>query len=358
MRAWRSHWDALTVLWRFAVRPSPERDLPAMGCLEVVLGEVCLERSQLEEAEEYLRRGLDRMGWSMNPYYLMVANAALFRLYAALDRPTTALDYLDRLEKAWPDISFFTSALRLRHALRVAPLEPDTHPQVLALSKRFSPGADADFSPPGLGPVGAAEARYQACLSWCHARIATGHPDLAIPILEAMLTGASYSSLVGRVIELNLLLALAARAQGDNQSALQALKQAVESANPASYLRIFDLGPGIKELLADSLQDPDGCPYAARILEILGLPQPSKAAGAKTTARITYLEDLGPVENLTGREMEVLELIAQGATNQAIAARLVISIGTVKSHVNHILAKLGAHNRTEAIARARRLGLV
>jgi LuxR family maltose regulon positive regulatory protein len=64
------------------------------------------------------------------------------------------------------------------------------------------------------------------------------------------------------------------------------------------------------------------------------------------------------VEVLSEREREVLQLIAEGASNQAIAATLVISIGTVKSHINHILGKLGAGNRTAAVARARELGVV
>ena len=68
--------------------------------------------------------------------------------------------------------------------------------------------------------------------------------------------------------------------------------------------------------------------------------------------------DFEIIENLTSRESEVLHLVAQGATNETIAEQLVITIGTVKSHINHILRKLNAHNRTEVVARARRLGLV
>jgi ATP/maltotriose-dependent transcriptional regulator MalT len=64
------------------------------------------------------------------------------------------------------------------------------------------------------------------------------------------------------------------------------------------------------------------------------------------------------VEPLSERELEVLRLIAGGASNHAIASALVISIGTVKSHINHILGKLAAVNRTEAVSRARSLGLL
>jgi two-component system nitrate/nitrite response regulator NarL len=64
------------------------------------------------------------------------------------------------------------------------------------------------------------------------------------------------------------------------------------------------------------------------------------------------------VEELTPRETEVLQLLADGLTNKAIAQRLGISDHTVKFHVNAILGKLGAQSRTEAVVRATRLGLL
>jgi LuxR family maltose regulon positive regulatory protein len=64
------------------------------------------------------------------------------------------------------------------------------------------------------------------------------------------------------------------------------------------------------------------------------------------------------LDPLTGRELEILSLIAQGCSNRQIADKLVISVGTVKGHVNHILSKLDAPNRTGAVARARDLSLL
>ena len=66
----------------------------------------------------------------------------------------------------------------------------------------------------------------------------------------------------------------------------------------------------------------------------------------------------GLVDLLTARELEVLDLLAMGKPNQAIAAELVISLDTVKSHVAHIMAKLEVANRTQAVARTRQLGLL
>jgi LuxR family maltose regulon positive regulatory protein len=66
----------------------------------------------------------------------------------------------------------------------------------------------------------------------------------------------------------------------------------------------------------------------------------------------------GLIEPLTAREIEVLGLVAAGRTNPRIADELVITIDTVKKHVSHILDKLGAANRTEAVTRGQQLGLI
>jgi ATP/maltotriose-dependent transcriptional regulator MalT len=75
--------------------------------------------------------------------------------------------------------------------------------------------------------------------------------------------------------------------------------------------------------------------------------------------RVTLQAAANPlVEPLSEREVEVLGLIAAGLTNREIADRLYITVGTVKRHINNIYGKLQVHHRTEAVARARDLGLV
>ena len=66
----------------------------------------------------------------------------------------------------------------------------------------------------------------------------------------------------------------------------------------------------------------------------------------------------GLAEPLTDRELDVLRLIAAGKSNQRIAHELVVTLDTVKKHVSHVLGKLGAANRTEAVTRARDLGVI
>ena len=64
------------------------------------------------------------------------------------------------------------------------------------------------------------------------------------------------------------------------------------------------------------------------------------------------------IEPLSERELEVLRLMAEGLTNEQIAARLIIALGTVKAHIHNISGKLGAQNRAHAVARAKELGLL
>jgi LuxR family maltose regulon positive regulatory protein len=63
-------------------------------------------------------------------------------------------------------------------------------------------------------------------------------------------------------------------------------------------------------------------------------------------------------EPLSERELEVLRLIVAGFTNREIAEQLIVSLGTIKTHINHIYQKLGVRNRTQAVAQARDLNLV
>jgi LuxR family maltose regulon positive regulatory protein len=309
-----------------ALLAQPEIELPALGSLDVALGWVLMDQDRLDEAEGYLCHGLDLMGGGMNPYSLMTAYVALFRLCEIQGRPAEALRYLDRLEVAWPDIDFYTSGLRYMHSLRTAPDDPGTLADVENWCHTFSSSFAHDAPPPGMGPFGAAEVYYLAYLEWVRAQIVIGKAQTVMPYLARQLDLASANGLTGRLIELSLLEAQAWRAEGQEGRARAALERAFAAAGPAGYVRIFNQGSEAFSLRKEDL--------ASRSIQTL----------------------YG--ESLSERELEVLHLIAQGATNNEIAERLVITVGTVKSHINHILGKLDSHNRTEAVAQARKLGLL
>ncbi len=201
-----------------AILAYPDQELPAVGCLDIALGCVLLEQDQLEDAEQALLSGLDLIGWELNPYYLMTAYQALFRLREIQGRSVEALDYLTRLEDAWPDIALCTRGLRIMHALRIEPQAPSTLAAAGAWCQAFASSIGDDMPPPGMGPFGAAEAYYLASLVWVRAQIAVGNSRVAWSYLERQLDLALSHGLTNRVIELSLLEAQARQAEGDENA--------------------------------------------------------------------------------------------------------------------------------------------
>jgi ATP/maltotriose-dependent transcriptional regulator MalT len=79
-------------------------------------------------------------------------------------------------------------------------------------------------------------------------------------------------------------------------------------------------------------------------------------AETRDQAKAPLIETVAPTDELTPREAEVLQLLAEGLSNQQIADRLYVSLSTVKTHISNLYSKLGAERRTQALARARALG--
>ena len=94
--------------------------------------------------------------------------------------------------------------------------------------------------------------------------------------------------------------------------------------------------------------------WARYLAALLCASRPALSAPPRRPAAVPP----GLPEPLTKRETDVLRLIAAGKSNQRIARELVVTLDTVKKHVSHLLGKLGAANRTEAVTRARQLGLI
>ncbi len=342
----------------------PELELPAVGCLDLASGCVLLEQDKLAEAEKALLRGLNLIGWTINPYYQMTACVALFRLCEIQGRFFEALGFLDRLQETWPDISFLTHALRVMHCLRTAPEDQGTMVKATSWSQAYSSSFGDDLPLSGIGPLGAAEAYYLASFVWAFVQIAIGTPQAARSYITQQLDLAEAHGLMTRVIELSLLKALAANAEGHPDRTQAALEHALAAGQPEGYIRIFDQGTDLPQLLDEAAHRGKFREYVGQILDHLNAPKTYEVERREdaalhnsipVSAQPPYLE-AGQV--LSDRELDVLRLMAQGASNQEIAGQLVITVGTVKSHITHILGKLDADNRTKAVARARELGLL
>jgi LuxR family maltose regulon positive regulatory protein len=176
------------------------------------------------------------------------------------------------------------------------------------------------------------------------------------------------------MISILALQVAALQESGATQEALRVLDHLLTLAEPEGYLRVFlDAGEPMHQalhaLVATShmqKQDvsPDLVSYAQTLLDAFAGEQRQAVTGkampfVSTSPTHTLSQAVPPLpEPLTPREREVLRLLAQGASNQEIARQLVVSLATAKKHVASILSKLGAENRTQAIAHAHSLSLI
>jgi len=147
------------------------------------------------------------------------------------------------------------------------------------------------------------------------------------------------------------VLALAWVAERQVDEGLDVFARGVPLAEQEGYCRTFlDEGAPLRLLISDFRFSigktlPHLQTYLSKLLGAFQIENPQ----SKT-------ENI--VEPLTERELQVLRLVANGCSNQDIADQLVVALGTVKSHLSNIFGKLDAQNRTQAIARARALGLL
>ena len=196
-------------------------------------------------------------------------------------------------------------------------------------------------------------------LTIARVRLAQGRLAEARVLLGQTRAAQEAAGAIAELISIGVLEAAVAEAAGQRAPALRALERSVALAAPGGYIRRFvDDGGSVAHLL----------PLVRRVapvfvdeLSVAFATEPTGGTPAPTDARGAMLWQDGdghPLETLTTRELDVLRLMAQGASNADIAAGLTVSLGTAKWHVGHVLAKLGATSRTQALVRAQQLGLV
>jgi LuxR family maltose regulon positive regulatory protein len=141
------------------------------------------------------------------------------------------------------------------------------------------------------------------------------------------------------------------------------LAEALTLACPQGYVRVFvDEGPPMRALLRHIIAAHRAGQPSVRGIPVRHLARLRQAFDGQPdvpgSGPVTAPAMPGLIDPLTGRELEVLAMLAAGTSNQAIADELFVTLFTVKKHVSHILGKLGAASRTGAVARARELGLI
>jgi LuxR family transcriptional regulator, maltose regulon positive regulatory protein len=354
------------------------------------LGQVQRAQGNLDAALATYRQALDTLGESSQTAHAGMAHVGLAQilyerdeLAAALDHATQGVTLCQRLAYTPPLATGLAVVARIRHA----------HGDAAGASEAMGEAGEAGLSPQVtalLNPVPAQRARLllaqgdvRAAVQWTTAAglspddepdyprepaylllarvlLAQNDPARGLGLLQRLLGAAASQGRTGSVIEIQALRALALAASGDHADALGVLTEALTLARRHGYIRVLaDEGAPMHALLARLSAARPGQQDAARRIDPDYLAALLRACGqADAMPPRRAAAPPGLAEPLTDRELEVLRLIAAGRSNQRIAHDLVVALDTVKKHVTHVLGKLGAANRTEAVARARDLGLI
>jgi LuxR family maltose regulon positive regulatory protein len=326
------------------------RPPPAAGPGYAGLAEIAYQRNDLDLALRHATEGiaLCRQFVYTTPLANCLATMAMIR--QATGDPAGALEAITAAEQASPGPAGLLNPVPA-HRARLLLAHGD-----LAAAARFaqdnglSTGDEPDY------------AREPGHLVLARILLAQDRPGQALALLGRLHAAAAALDRRGSLIEAGALLALARAATGDEAGAITALAEALMLACPQGYVRVFaDEGPPMAALLGRlvaaqrtgraAAKVPLDC--LARLQRAFGAGPSAPDPGLAATAAVP-----GIVEPLTSRELEVLKMLAAGRPNQAIARELVVTLDTVKKHVGHVLGKLGAGNRTEAVTRARQLGLI
>jgi len=313
-----------------AIQIARGKQFPPLGLAETILGSIALERNDLTAAEEFLQNGiaLSRRGGLIDD--VLLGQAHLARLHAYRGRVSNAFEIIQEANTIIQ--GFGVERASMIAAAHIANLQLLTGQE----------GAAAQWALE-YQVVRSEQPHEFAEMTFVRTLLKTGERENIPSILDVLLKQGQAQGRVRTVMDVMVLMALFQRAENDIPAAVDWLSQALGLAAPEGYIRIFlDEGEALLDLLPKARQ------AAPELVDaILGSLQ---ADSGKSS-----LEQLP--DPLSEQEMRVLGLIVVGKTNREIADELFISVGTAKWHVHNILQKLGVGNRSQAIARARELGL-
>lgn len=310
------------------------------------LASIHLEWHDLDTAEDYLKRGLElcRRGGVDGVFLGQIFLSRLRQAQGDLDG---ALQEIQSAQQAFPRVDDFNIAIRhIETALAKADIDSATRWAAPLIDMHNHDSASARLPLIFLEVVEVAAAKVY---------LAQGEIEKCVHWLDKLQITAEAGQRNTRLIEGHLLRALAYHHQTVGKippEAISSFKRALELARHEGYRLLFlQEGPAVIPLLDAVIRDqtvPEHLKMVARQL----LDEFEKR---DETIPAQIATDLA--EPLTPRELEVLELIAAGDSNQTIAEQLVISLSTVKKHTSNIFGKLDVSSRTQAAARARELRL-
>jgi LuxR family maltose regulon positive regulatory protein len=314
--------------------------LPALAPIYLLMGRLAYERNDLDGAAHSLTEALRR--YDAGGHGAPAALLALARVRQAEGQVDAAHDLVVQAG------DLLGAGPRLRAAGAAA--WPDGARVLLARGDVAGARRWAQLGGAGLeGPPDLW--RAPEYLTLARVLIAEEQPDAALTVLRPLRQAARAGGCQAVEAEALVVEALAYSKLGDGPAARGALDAALALTAAEGYVRLYaDGGRPIVALLRQ-LRHGDGAQraYAERLLTILGGDSSAPAAPPAAPKL---------VEPLTEREQEILHLLAVGYSNQAVAQELFMGVSTVKWHLINIYGKLQVKTRTQAVARAREVGLV
>jgi LuxR family maltose regulon positive regulatory protein len=340
-----------------------ERERPSLsfaGSIHIVLGSIFLEWNDLERAEAALSAGLEQSKLTDHMAVQIERTIWLVRLKRALGDIAGALDLIEQAMQAQPISASYFAALRAQLWLARAESDPSRLADAARWARERRITLDKEDLVPSIIPLFNRDIQRLTLVRLLIAQrrlsvsSTPAQPDLQplLRFLDSQLCQAEEKGWITRVIEVLILQALAFQAQGNTSQALIPLERALTLAEPEGYVRIFvDESAPMARLLYQAAERGILPEYTGKLLA---------AFPEIELSPVELRQEPKPelIEPLSDREIEILELIAEGLTNREIAQRLIISPGTVKVHASNIYGKLGVHNRTQAVARSRALGIL
>ena len=326
---------------------------PPAGAAYVGLGEVAYQRNELDSALRQVTEGIALCRQFLHPAPLATGLVTLAWIRQARGDAPGALEAMGEAGRAalGPGVTGLLDPVPAQRA-RLLLAQGEDAAAARWTSER---GLEADDEP--------SYPREPEYLVLARVLLAQDRPGPALGLVERLHAAAAAQGRVGSIIEIQALQALALAAGGDADAAVDALARALIRACPQGYVRVFaDEGAPMAALLARLVAAQKAGQAAARGVPLGCLAKVLRAFGGQEAApgarRGGGAAGAGRGERHTARERGIQGLLAAGTPNPRIAEELVVSLDTVKKHVSHLLGKLGAANRTEAVTRARQLGLI
>jgi LuxR family maltose regulon positive regulatory protein len=341
------------------------------------LAQLRILQGQLHEAREIYRQAIEFSAGQGQPVFVGVEHTGMGDLKREWNDLAAAAEEVSRgvcLAEAADDIFFLRDAYLA--AGRMAQSQKDWENALFFIFKAEQ-AARRNPTSVDIGVIQAWRARlqlasgnFQAASHWAQAcglstsddlcflnefghitlarvLLAEGKPAEAERFLKRLHQAAETGRRTGRVIEISIVLALVKQAQGKLEPAIEILERVLSLAEPEGYVRIFlDEGEPMLDLLRRAASKGMHPAYARLLL--------SAASPSETGTKLAQ----PLIEPLSERELEILQLVVAGKSNQEIADGLVLALGTVKKHVSNIFLKLNVESRTRCIARARELKLI